>query len=67
MMSSAVLGCILLIITLVLFITQWIPATATAILSITLLALTGAASYKTCISGFSNNIIIMLVSVLIVG
>ena len=67
MMSSAVLGCILLVITLVLFITQWIPATATAILSITLFALTGAASYKTCISGFSNNIIIMLVSVLIVG
>lgn len=67
MMSSAVLGCILLVITLVLFVTQWIPATATAILSITLFAVTGAASYKTCISGFSNNIIIMLVSVLIVG
>ncbi len=66
-MSSSALGCILLVITLVLFITQWIPATATAILSITLFALTGAASYKTCISGFSNNIIIMLVSVLIVG
>ena len=67
MMSSAVLGCILLVITLILFITQWIPATATAILSITLFAVTGAASYTTCISGFSNNIIIMLVSVLIVG
>ena len=67
MISSAVLGCILLVITLVLFITQWIPATATAIVSITLFALTGAASYNTCVSGFSNNIIIMLVSVLIVG
>lgn len=67
MISSAILGSILLVITLVLFVTQWIPATATAMLSITLFALTGAASYKTCISGFSNNIIIMLVSVLIVG
>lgn len=67
MISSATLGCILLVITLVLFITQWIPATATAILSVTLFAVTGAASYTTCFSGFSNNIIIMLVSVLIVG
>lgn len=67
MISTPILGCILLVITLVLFITQWIPATATAIISVTLFALTGAASYQTCISGFSNNIVVMLVSVLIVG
>jgi len=67
MMSSAVIGSIILFITLVLFVTQWIPATATAIISVTLFALTGAASYKTCFSGFSNNIIIMLLGVLIVG
>lgn len=66
-MSPAITGCIILLVVMILFITQWIPATATAILSIILFAVTGAASYTTCISGFSNNIIIMLFNVLIVG
>lgn len=66
-MAPDIMGTIILVITLLLFITQWIPPTATAILSIALFALTGAASYETCISGFSNNIIIMLFGVLIVG
>lgn len=66
-MAPDIVGTIILIVTLILFITQWIPPTATAILSILLFALTGAASYSTCISGFSNNIIIMLFGVLIVG
>lgn len=66
-MAPDIMGTIILVITLLLFVTQWIPPTATAILSIALFALTGAASYETCISGFSNNIIIMLFGVLIVG
>lgn len=66
-MSPAITGCIILLVVMILFTTQWIPATATAILSIILFAVTGAASYTTCISGFSNNIIIMLFNVLIVG
>ncbi len=66
-MSTAVLGSIILVIAMILFITQWIPATATALLSIVLFAVTGAASYATCVSGFSNNIVIMLFGVLIVG
>lgn len=66
-MTSATIGCIILAIVMLLFITQWIPATATALLSIILFAVSGAASYSTCISGFSNNIIIMLINVLIVG
>ena len=66
-MTSAIQGLVLLIIVLVLFITQWIPATATAILSVVLFAVTGTASYETCFSGFSNDIIIMLIGVLIVG
>lgn len=51
-MAPDIMGTIILVITLLLFITQWIPPTATAILSIALFALTGAASYETCISGF---------------
>ena len=66
-MAPDIVGTIILVITLVLFITQWIPPTATAILSVVLFALSGAASFETCISGFSNNIIIMLFGVLIVG
>ena len=66
-MTSAVQGLILLIVVIVLFVTQWIPATATALLSVVLFAVTGTASYETCFSGFSNDIIIMLIGVLIVG
>ena len=66
-MAPDILGTIILAFILLLFITQWIPPTATAILSLVLFSVTGAASFETCISGFSNNIIIMLFGVLIVG
>ena len=66
-MTSAIQGLILLIVVIVLFVTQRIPATATALLSVVLFAVTGTASYETCFSGFSNDIIIMLIGVLIVG
>lgn len=66
-MAPDILGTIILAFILLLFITQWVPPTATAILSLILFSATGAASFETCISGFSNNIIIMLFGVLIVG
>ena len=66
-MPSELIGSLILLITVFLYVTKLIPVTATSILSIILFAVTGAAQFSTCVAGFSNNIVVQLFGVLIVG
>lgn len=66
-MAPEVIGSIILLITVVLFITKWIPVTATSMLSIMLFTITGVASFESCVAGFSNFSVVMLFGILIVG
>jgi anion transporter len=66
-MSSAVIACIILVLLVILFVTELIPLTATALLGCVLFAVTGAADYGRAFSGFSHNHVIMLIGVMIVG
>ena len=66
-MPSELIGSLILLITVFLYVTKLISVTATSVLAIVLFAATGAAQFSTCVSGFSNNSVIMLFGVLIVG
>ncbi|MDR1182977.1 MAG: anion permease [Bacteroidales bacterium] len=66
-MSPAIISSIILVFLVVLFITELIPFTATAILGCVLFAVTGVAEYNDVFSGFAHNNVIMLIGILIVA
>lgn len=66
-MSPAIISLIILGITVLLFITNWIPSTATAVLGCTLMVLTGVSSFSSAFSGFSNSIVVLVFALQTVG
>ena len=66
-MSSAVIGLIILGICIVLFVTNWIPSTATAVLGCLLMVLAGVSKFSSAFSGFSNSVVVLVFCMLTVG
>lgn len=66
-MESSVIALIILAGTIVLFLTNWIPSAATAVLSCTLLVLFKVTSFSKAFSGFSNSTVILVFCLLTVG
>lgn len=67
MMDNAVLALIILIICMILFLTNIIPNSVTAMMGCVLFAVTGICTFSQAFSGFSNNTTIMVAGMLIVG
>lgn len=66
-MSVAVLALLVLLLCVVLFITEWIPNSATAVIGCILMYLVGATDAAEAFAGFSNSIVILVVGSMVVG
>lgn len=66
-MNSAIIALIILFVVIILFITRIIPSPVTACLGCLLLVLTNVCSLSEAFSGFSNSIVILMFSMMIVG
>lgn len=66
-MSAAVLALVILVISVVLFVTEWIPSWVTAVIACAAMALAGVGSVDEIFSGFSNSIIVLMVGAMVVG
>lgn len=66
-MQPDVLGLIILGLCVVLFLTEWLPLAATGCLGCLLMVLLGVGSFDTIFSGFSNSIVLLMASTMIVG
>lgn len=66
-MSVAVMALLVLLVCIVLFITEWIPNSATAVIGCILMYLVGATDAASVFSGFANNIVVLVVGSMVVG
>lgn len=66
-MQPEVIALIITLVSVILFVTEWVPSVVTACLACMLMALTGASSFQTAFSGFSNSIIFLMFGALVVG
>ncbi len=66
-MSPDILGLLILGICVVLFLTEWLPLAATGCLGCLLMVLLGVDSFQSVFSGFSNSIVLLMASTMIVG
>ncbi|MEN1968887.1 SLC13 family permease [Lentibacillus sp. N15] len=66
-MSSATITLLILLRAAILFVTEVIPVAMTALLATTLLYLTGVIDADTVFSGFTNNIVILITGMFIIG
>jgi len=66
-MPDAIIGLIILLLAVVLFLTRIFPAPITALLASTSFALLGFCSVQEAFSGFSNSVIILVASMMVVG
>lgn len=66
-MQPDVLGLLILGLCVVLFLTEWLPLAATGCLGCLLMVLLGVGDFKTIFSGFSNSIVLLMASTMIVG
>ena len=66
-MSSAVIALIILLFCVILFVTEWIPSVVAACLGCTLMVLFNVSTFEQSFAGFSNSIVILMFSSLVVG
>lgn len=66
-MSSAAITLLILLIATILFVTELIPVAMTALLATTLLYLTGIIDENTVFAGFTNNVVILITGMFIIG
>lgn len=66
-MSSATITLLILLIAAILFVTEVIPVAMTALLATTLLYLAGIIDAETVFSGFTNNVVILITGMFIIG
>lgn len=66
-MQPDVLGLLILGLCVVLFLTEWLPLAATGCLGCLLMVLLGVGNFATIFSGFSNSIVLLMASTMIVG
>ena len=66
-MDPAVITLLILIGCIILFLTNWFPSAATAVLGCALFVLTGVCSFSNAFSGFSSSTTIMVAGMLVIG
>ena len=66
-MDPAVSALLVLLVCVVLFITNWIPASMTAVLGCMLMYFVGACDFAGVFAGFADNIVVLVVGSMIVG
>lgn len=66
-MQPDVIGLIILGICVILFLTKWLPAAATGCLGCLLMVLFKVSTFEDVFSGFSNSIVLLMASAMIVG
>ncbi len=66
-MGPDIIGLLILAVCVVLFLTEWLPLAATGCLGCLLMVLLGVGSFDTIFSGFSNSIVLLMASTMIVG
>lgn len=66
-MSPAVIALIILLFCVIFFVTEWIPSVVAACLGCTLMVLFKVCSFEQSFAGFSNSIVILMFSSLVVG
>lgn len=66
-MAVAIKAVIVLAVCVVLFISDWIPAGATAVLGCILMYLVGACDFSSVFAGFSNDVVVLVVGSMVVG
>ncbi len=66
-MSPVLMAFLILVVCIVLFIARPIPNAATACLGCILFALTGICTFKEAFSGFSNDTVILMFGMMVVG
>lgn len=67
MLQPEITGLLVLAVCVVLFLTKWIPAAATGILGCLLMVLLDVSSFEQVFSGFSNSIVLLMASAMVVG
>lgn len=58
---------LILIFSIVFFLTEWIPSTVTAMIACLLFAVTGVCSFSQAFSGFSNSTVILVFGMMVIG
>ncbi len=66
-MSPAILSLIILVVCIILFIWRPFPNAVTAVLGCLLFAITGVCEFSAAFSGFSNNTVILMFGMMVVG
>lgn len=66
-MESSTIALIILICTIIMYLTEIIPLSITALLSCIAMGIFGCCSLETVFSGFSNNVTMMIIGMCIVG
>ena len=66
-LQPAVIGIIILLLCVVLFLTEWLPSAVTGCLGCALMVLFGVCSFEDAFGGFSDSIVILMASAMIVG
>lgn len=66
-MTPDILGLIILGVCVLFFLTEWLPLAATGCLGCLLMVLLGVDSFQSVFSGFSNSIVLLMASTMIVG
>lgn len=66
-MSSGAIGLVILLLCIILFITEWLPAVVTGALGCLLMVLFGVCELSEAFSGFASSIVYLMFGALIVG
>lgn len=66
-MDQTTIALIIMVIVIVLFATERIPAATTAMLATMAMALTGIIPYKVAFAGFSNNVVLFVIGFAVIG
>src|SRR5699024_6483816 len=66
-MSPAIITLLILLLAAVLFLTEKLPVAVTALLTTMLLYITGVIDASTAFSGFTNNVVILITGMFVIG
>ena len=66
-MSPAIITLLILLLAAVLFLTEKLPVAVTALLTTMLLYITGVIDAATAFSGFTNNVVILITGMFVIG
>lgn len=66
-MDQSTIALIILGITILLYLTEWLPLSVTTVLAMLAMAVTGIISYEDAFSGFSNSAVMLVAGMMVIG